>query len=160
MKFVGLLSGGKDSCYNIMKCLDYGHELVCLGNLCPPSHHSSGYQENEEMNSYMYQTAGSNMVKFIAQCMMKPLVVRELNGTAIKQSLDYQTTENDEVEDLYQLLKDIKVLPLFPFIFRVYAYCDFWGFRRSILRLKVSLAGQSSQVIKDFVLKMFVNDLD
>jgi diphthine-ammonia ligase len=112
MKFVGLLSGGKDSCYNIMKCLDYGHELVCLGNLCSPSHHPADdnhCQENEEMNSYMYQTAGSNMVKFIAHCMIKPLITRELTGIAIKQSLDYQTTENDEVEDLYQLLKEIKV---------------------------------------------------
>ena len=36
MKFVALISGGKDSCYNAIKCVSYGHELVCMGNLCPP----------------------------------------------------------------------------------------------------------------------------
>jgi diphthamide synthase (EF-2-diphthine--ammonia ligase) len=31
MKFVALLSGGKDSCYNVIQCQKYGHELICLG---------------------------------------------------------------------------------------------------------------------------------
>lgn len=35
MKFVGLISGGKDSIYNIIECIKRGHELVCLCNLCP-----------------------------------------------------------------------------------------------------------------------------
>jgi len=33
MKFVALLSGGKDSCYNVIQCQKYGHELVCLGTV-------------------------------------------------------------------------------------------------------------------------------
>ena len=33
MKFIGLISGGKDSIYNIILCIKAGHELVCLGNL-------------------------------------------------------------------------------------------------------------------------------
>lgn len=36
MRFVALISGGKDSCYNMMKCVAEGHELVCLANLQPP----------------------------------------------------------------------------------------------------------------------------
>ena len=36
MKFVALLSGGKDSVYCIEKCLKYGHELLCVANLHPP----------------------------------------------------------------------------------------------------------------------------
>lgn len=35
MKFVALVSGGKDSLYSIYKCLQYGHELVCIANLHP-----------------------------------------------------------------------------------------------------------------------------
>lgn len=35
MKFMCLLSGGKDSCYNLMQCLNDGHELECLANLRP-----------------------------------------------------------------------------------------------------------------------------
>ena len=30
-----LYSGGKDSCYNMMKCVSAGHEIVALANLQP-----------------------------------------------------------------------------------------------------------------------------
>ena len=53
MKFVALLSGGKDSCFNIMKCVEYGHELVALANLYPENPHE------DEVNSFMYQSAGN-----------------------------------------------------------------------------------------------------
>ncbi len=36
MKVVALVSGGKDSCYNMMKCVEYGHEIACIANLAPP----------------------------------------------------------------------------------------------------------------------------
>ena len=35
MKFVALLSGGKDSCYNIVHCHRNGHELVAAASLRP-----------------------------------------------------------------------------------------------------------------------------
>lgn len=33
MKVLALISGGKDSIYNICRCIDQGHEIVALGNL-------------------------------------------------------------------------------------------------------------------------------
>lgn len=33
MKVLALISGGKDSIFNIKKCIDNGHEIVALGNL-------------------------------------------------------------------------------------------------------------------------------
>lgn len=30
MKVVALVSGGKDSCYAMMKCIQYGHEVLIL----------------------------------------------------------------------------------------------------------------------------------
>jgi diphthine-ammonia ligase len=36
MKLVGLISGGKDSCFAMMECVRAGHEIVCLANLYPP----------------------------------------------------------------------------------------------------------------------------
>lgn len=36
MKVVGLLSGGKDSVYNLLHCIVNGHELVALASLGPP----------------------------------------------------------------------------------------------------------------------------
>lgn len=37
MKVVGLLSGGKDSCYNLCHAAKQGHEIVALATLAPPS---------------------------------------------------------------------------------------------------------------------------
>lgn len=34
-KFIGLISGGKDSIFNILECVRHGHELVVLVNLYP-----------------------------------------------------------------------------------------------------------------------------
>lgn len=36
MKYVGLLSGGKDSCFNLLHCERNGHELVAAASLGPP----------------------------------------------------------------------------------------------------------------------------
>ena len=35
MKVVVLLSGGKDSCYNMLECVRHGHEIVALANIYP-----------------------------------------------------------------------------------------------------------------------------
>lgn len=36
MRVVGLLSGGKDSCYALMQCIAAGHQPVALATLLPP----------------------------------------------------------------------------------------------------------------------------
>jgi hypothetical protein len=33
MKFISLLSGGKDSLFNTLKCVEAGHELLAVCNL-------------------------------------------------------------------------------------------------------------------------------
>ncbi len=102
MKFVGLISGGKDSIFNLIKCTAYGHELVCVANLHPPS--SKG-----EMDSFMYQTVGVEIADCISQCLEVPLIKREIKGSSLDQGLDYEhQSENDEVEDLFQLLRCVK----------------------------------------------------
>ncbi|RDX76651.1 mug71, partial [Mucuna pruriens] len=50
MKVVALVSGGKDSCYAMMKSIHYGHEIVALANLMPLD------DSVDELDSYMYQT--------------------------------------------------------------------------------------------------------
>ena len=37
MKYLALLSGGKDSCYNLLHCSKQGHELVAAASLHPPN---------------------------------------------------------------------------------------------------------------------------
>ena len=101
LKTVGLISGGKDSCYNLVECVKNGHELVALAHLHPPAN-------VHELDSFMYQTVGSEVVKAIADCMDLPLFLREITGAAVHQKLSYSQTQGDEVEDLYQIIKDVQ----------------------------------------------------
>ncbi|KAK1741391.1 diphthine--ammonia ligase [Skeletonema marinoi] len=104
MKFVALLSGGKDSIYSTLKAIQNGHELVCCAHLAP-------MQENTEEESYMYQTAGSEVVKTqVEECIGVPFYMREIHGQSKIKSLVYENDGDgsDEVEDLYILLEQIQ----------------------------------------------------
>lgn len=56
MKVVSLISGGKDSTYNTMCCIERGHEVVCLANLYPKV-------STEEIDSFMYQVVGNEGIE-------------------------------------------------------------------------------------------------
>ena len=73
MKVVGLISGGKDSVFNLVECVAHGHEIVCLANL-------HGAEEGTELDSFMYQTVGVEITPHIAQAMELPLIRRQLIG--------------------------------------------------------------------------------
>ena len=109
MKFVALVSGGKDSVYSIIKCQQYGHDLVVLANLMPPILDLS--MGIEEMHSYMYQTSASSIVPAIAECLNVPLIRQAIHGKSLVQSLEYENisseNEHDEVEDLFMLLQRV-----------------------------------------------------
>ncbi|XP_071706176.1 diphthine--ammonia ligase-like [Rutidosis leptorrhynchoides] len=102
MKVVGLVSGGKDSCFAMMKCLQYGHEVVALANLLPAN------DSVDELDSYMYQTVGHQIVVSYANCMGVPLFRRRIQGSTRRHDLSYNTTIGDEVEDMFILLKEVK----------------------------------------------------
>lgn len=95
MKFLALVSGGKDSCMNILHCIQQGHELVALVNLHPAP---SG---PEEIDSYMFQTVGSRAIENLAECLDKPL---------------YREVISDNEDDVVNTLVDIftKVVSDFP----------------------------------------------
>ena len=38
MRLIGLVSGGKDSIFNLMESMSMGHEIVCIGYLEPIEH--------------------------------------------------------------------------------------------------------------------------
>ena len=54
MKFLALVSGGKDSIYSIQECVRNGHELVACVHLGAPV--------SVEEESFMYQTAASEVL--------------------------------------------------------------------------------------------------
>ncbi|KAJ1724120.1 hypothetical protein LPJ53_001582 [Coemansia erecta] len=103
MQVVALVSGGKDSSFNMVKCVENGHEIVALAHIHPPAD-----GEKDELDSFMYQTVGSNGIKLIAECLELPLYLQETKGNAISQTLEYSKTENDETEDLFTLLSKVK----------------------------------------------------
>ena len=102
MKVVGLLSGGKDSCYNLVQCVAAGHEVTCLANLAPAE------ADCVEADSHMYQTVGWDSVGAIAQAMELPLYVERVQGASLSVNKDYEPCEGDEVEDLLRLLTRVR----------------------------------------------------
>lgn len=102
MKLVGLMSGGKDSCYNLYLAKKEGHEVVCLANLHPPAN-------EHELDSYMYQSVGAEGMKAMAAAMQLPLYRKEIRGKPLNTGASYAEFEGDEVEDLYSLLSTVKL---------------------------------------------------
>ena len=98
MKFVAIISGGKDSLYSIVECCRLGHELLGCVHL--------GAAENTEEESYMYQTAASEVITtLVEECLGVPLIFYQRVGKSINVSLVYQEARvGDEVEDLFQAL--------------------------------------------------------
>ncbi|KAG0145194.1 hypothetical protein CROQUDRAFT_64181 [Cronartium quercuum f. sp. fusiforme G11] len=112
MKVVGLLSGGKDSCYNLCHCLKNGHQLVALATLGPGP-------DKDELDSYLYQTVGQDGVHLVAEALDVPLYRRTITGTALELKSEYGSrayqsqmvgVTGDETEDMYQLLCEVKRL--------------------------------------------------
>ena len=135
MKFVALVSGGKDSFYSIMECIRNGHELLACAHLSPrcqeQNNNTEDDAEQEEEESYMYQTAASEAIPtLVEECLGVPLVIRQCVGRSQNTSLVYDhdgaggkcttvSTDDvdhanvcddiqDEVEDLYELLLEVK----------------------------------------------------
>lgn len=102
MKFLALISGGKDSFFNIHHCLSRGHELVALGNLYPAA------KDGDEIDSFMFQTVGHEVIDYYGECLDVPIYRQEIKGKSKNQELEYKITEEDEIEDLFKLISTIK----------------------------------------------------
>jgi len=57
----------------------------------------------------MFQTVGHQGIKFIAQAIGLPIYRNSTFGKASVREKYYYPTENDEVEDLFNLLSTLKV---------------------------------------------------
>lgn len=85
----------------MLHCVARGHRIVALGNLFPVG--------ADELDSYMYQSVGHELIDAYGECMGLPLYRRPIGGKPTNTELAYAPNVGDEVEDLYELLKDIKV---------------------------------------------------
>ncbi|KAK2103838.1 hypothetical protein P7K49_017694 [Saguinus oedipus] len=113
MRVAALISGGKDSCYNMMQCIAAGHQIVALANLRPAENQENKVMRlkvgSDELDSYMYQTVGHHAIDLYAEAMALPLYRRTIRGRSLDTRQVYTKCEGDEVEDLYELLKLVKV---------------------------------------------------
>lgn len=99
MRFVGLVSGGKDSVYAICRLIDEGHSLVALIHLSTTEEYS---------DSYMYQTVGSEVAAMLGECFEVPMYVFQTACRALDTNLEYTPRHGDEVEDLFNALSLVR----------------------------------------------------
>ena len=86
----------------------------------------------DELDSFMFQTVGLSLLPQIAKALRLPLYTRVIQGTPVTVAGEYGSrrgvldrddavdgvsdagggTVGDETEDLYELLKEVKVRPL------------------------------------------------
>lgn len=130
MDVIALISGGKDSFFSILHCIKNGHRIVALANLHPPEVDSPSIPritthlpshdvntpipsilsnvEKDELDSFLYQTIGHNLLPYYATALNIPLYRTPIIGSAVNQNLAYKLERKDETEDLYRLLKYVQ----------------------------------------------------
>ncbi|EUC40798.1 hypothetical protein COCMIDRAFT_30308 [Bipolaris oryzae ATCC 44560] len=86
LNVIALISGGKDSLFSILHCQANGHRVVALANLHPGPLPNG---EEQDTDSYMYQTVGHSVVPLYAQALDLPLYRRQITGTAVDSNRDY-----------------------------------------------------------------------
>ncbi|ORY65907.1 uncharacterized protein BCR38DRAFT_340583 [Pseudomassariella vexata] len=155
LNVIALVSGGKDSFFSILHCQANGHRVVALANLHPPEDHSTTRESSDgpcqqqhgavasasgsphhtdddqeaDLNSFMYQTVGHQVIPLYAAATGLPLFRQAIVGTAVchgksysdlpRQVPDIGTTaaaqvgpqtagqEEDETESLVPLLRAV-----------------------------------------------------
>lgn len=105
LNVIALISGGKDSFFSVLHCLQNGHKVVALGNLYPASptprpatgivsgHGEPNVGEEEEdehdLNSFMYQTVGHTVIPLYEKALGIPLYRQPIVGTAVQTGTTY-----------------------------------------------------------------------
>lgn len=143
LNVIALVSGGKDSFFSALHCLENGHRLVALANLHPPPLLASSRrrgtagtsqggagddddddevekeeeddEEQTDLNSFMYQTVGHEVIPLYADATGVPLYRRPILGGAVQTVRDYSSSataaagdgDEDETESMVPLLREV-----------------------------------------------------
>ncbi|KAK7398222.1 hypothetical protein QQX98_012407 [Neonectria punicea] len=167
LNVIALISGGKDSFYSLLHCIERGHRIVALANLFPGtgtdetgpgipapeqdqsplhdsplqpsfplppglqivdpaawawsaagaatrdhghSHHTQQEPSEKDLNSFMYQTAGHEILPLYAAATDLPLYRLPISGRAVHHERDYDAAgaqDTEETESMLPLLRAI-----------------------------------------------------
>ncbi|PQE25262.1 hypothetical protein CJF32_00008567 [Rutstroemia sp. NJR-2017a WRK4] len=121
LNVIALISGGKDSFFSLLHCIRNGHKVIALGNLHPPlpehTHptgpNTSSADDENDLNSFMYQTVGHTVIPLYEQALGIPLYRQAITGSAVQTGTSYSHASitgsqyEDETESLVPLLKRI-----------------------------------------------------
>src|SRR5271170_4460177 len=112
LNVIALISGGKDSLYSLLHCIQNGHRVVALANLHPPRGKNAVEAEAEsesDLNSHMYQTVGHTIIPLYASALRLPLYRHPITGSATQTDAHYDPAgaTDDETEDLIPLLQTV-----------------------------------------------------
>ncbi|PHH71954.1 hypothetical protein CDD80_4885 [Ophiocordyceps camponoti-rufipedis] len=125
LNVIALVSGGKDSFFSLLHCLQNGHAVVALANLYPGD--ADAAAENVEAfdpsdadaaaaaepcgpdpDSFMYQTVGHQVVPLYAAATGIPLYRMAIRGRAACRERDYGGgDQGDETEAMIPLLRAV-----------------------------------------------------
>lgn len=136
LNVIALISGGKDSFFSLLHCIHHGHRVVALANLFPaqdgddaspslqvidpeaaprPTAQDAGDAETD-LNSYMYQTVGHEVIPLYAAATGLPLYRLPIHGGAVRHERDYDFSaavaggdgaQQDETETMSALLRAV-----------------------------------------------------
>ncbi|KAH7364186.1 ATP binding L-PSP endoribonuclease family protein-like protein [Rhexocercosporidium sp. MPI-PUGE-AT-0058] len=106
LRVIALISGGKDSFFSLLHCIQNGHQVVALGNLYPAppaadagaapaprhpdaSNHETESEDEQDLNSFMYQTVGHTVIPLYEQALGIPLYRQPIVGSAVQTGTSY-----------------------------------------------------------------------
>ncbi|QIW96801.1 hypothetical protein AMS68_002319 [Peltaster fructicola] len=108
LNVVALVSGGKDSFFSILHCLEHGHNVVALANLYPAPVDGATVEDSD---SFMYQTVGHAIIPLYERALGLPLYRQSIDGHAVSQTKTYNpqasSMHEDETEALIPLLQQV-----------------------------------------------------
>lgn len=125
LNVIALISGGKDSFFSVLHCLRHAHNVVALANLhsgpdagleaLDPASSPRNVRpapEDEDLNSFMYQTVGHGVIPLYAAATGLPVYRRGITGSAAQSGRDYDGAAaagvgGDEAESMTELLRGV-----------------------------------------------------
>ena len=123
LNVIGLISGGKDSFFSLLHCLANNHRVVALANLYPPRKLALG-QTPEDLNSYMYQTAGHGLIPLYSKALGLPVFRQVISGSAFNASKVYESAAVDNQSDPQRVDETEDLMPLLRTILQRYPHAN------------------------------------